>query len=71
MLKQSHLKLTGNDRFEGFVIDLIEELADMEGFNYTFEIREDKQNGAFDNATGKWTGMIGDIMEGVSAQFEK
>lgn len=66
MLKQSHLQLTGNDRFEGFVIDLIQELANMEGFNYTFEIREDKQNGARDNTTGKWSGMIGDIIEEVT-----
>lgn len=66
MLKESQTQLYGNERFEGFAIDLIAELAAMENFNYTFHIREDKQNGAKNIETGKWTGMIGDVMEGVS-----
>ncbi|XP_017769340.1 PREDICTED: glutamate receptor ionotropic, kainate 2-like [Nicrophorus vespilloides] len=63
MLKESQSSLTGNDRFEGFGIDLIHELSVMEGFNYTFIIREDKSNGAKHPVTGKWSGMIGDLMD--------
>lgn len=63
MLKESLTSLTGNDRFEGFGIDLIHELSLMEGFNYTFTIREDKANGVKDAKTGKWSGMIGDLIE--------
>lgn len=66
MLKDTPTPLHGNDRFEGFGIDLINELSIMEGFNYTFIIREDKSNGARDQLTGKWSGMIGDLMEYVS-----
>ncbi|RZB49893.1 ANF receptor and/or Lig chan-Glu bd domain containing protein, partial [Asbolus verrucosus] len=62
MLKESSNTLTGNDRFEGFGIDLIHELSLMEGFNYTFTIREDKANGK-KLANGSWSGMIGDVME--------
>lgn len=65
MLKDTPIPLYGNDRFEGFSIDLIHELALMEGFNYTFIIREDKANGKMNPETKKWSGMIGDIIEGV------
>nr|QUP79591.1 ionotropic receptor 5 [Monochamus saltuarius] len=64
MLKETHETLTGNDRFEGFGIDLIQKLSEMEGFNYTFILREDKQNGAKDpNPPHRWSGMIGDLLE--------
>uniref|UniRef100_A0A182HTL3 Ionotropic glutamate receptor C-terminal domain-containing protein n=1 Tax=Anopheles arabiensis TaxID=7173 RepID=A0A182HTL3_ANOAR len=41
MLKDSPIKLSGNERFEGFGIDLIHELSLMLGFNYTFILQED------------------------------
>ncbi|CAH2005351.1 unnamed protein product [Acanthoscelides obtectus] len=56
--------LYGNDQYEGFGIDLIKELSAMRGFNYTFIVREDKKNGEYDNKTGKWTGIIGDLIDG-------
>lgn len=65
MLKETYETLTGNDRFEGFGIDLIQKLSEMEGFNYTFILREDKQNGAKDPVTERWSGMIGDLLEYV------
>lgn len=36
MLKDSPVELVGNDRYEGFGIDIIEELAKMLGFKYNF-----------------------------------
>lgn len=66
MLKETSVQLFGNDRFEGFAIDLIHELSLMEGFNYTFLIRADKSNGKKNQTTGQWSGMIGDVMEGVN-----
>ncbi|CAG9860597.1 unnamed protein product [Phyllotreta striolata] len=56
--------LKGNGRFEGFAIDLIEEIANMEGFDYTLVVRSDHNHGNFDRKTGKWDGMIGDIIDG-------
>ena len=41
----------------------------MEGFNYTFIIRDDKSNGAKNPMTGKWSGMIGDLMDYVSKRY--
>lgn len=65
MLKESPTQLYGNERFEGYGIDLIAELAAMEGFNYTFIVREDGKNGEYNAATNEWEGMIGDIMKYV------
>nr|XP_018900134.1 PREDICTED: glutamate receptor ionotropic, kainate 3-like [Bemisia tabaci] len=64
MLKESSHKLEGNDRFEGYGIDLIHELSLMSGFNYTFRIQADKSSGNPDPRTGRWSGMIGEVLEG-------
>ncbi|CAH0720015.1 unnamed protein product, partial [Brenthis ino] len=65
MLKESSKKLEGNDRYEGFGIEIFEELAKMNEFNYTFEIQADGVYGSYDSKTGKWTGMMEKIMDGV------
>ena len=41
MLVESHEKLTGNARFEGFAIDLATELSLQLGFNFTFKLVDD------------------------------
>ncbi|CAG9562717.1 unnamed protein product [Danaus chrysippus] len=55
-IKDSDKRLEGNDRYEGFTIDLIEKLSEMLGFNYEFEIENDY--GTIDAVTHKWTGMV-------------
>ncbi|VVD05444.1 unnamed protein product [Leptidea sinapis] len=65
MLKESSKKLEGNDRYEGFGIEIIEELAKMNEFNYTFEIQEDGVYGSLDSKTQKWNGMMEKIIDGV------
>ncbi|XP_050679068.1 glutamate receptor ionotropic, kainate 3-like isoform X2 [Leptidea sinapis] len=64
MLKESSKKLEGNDRYEGFGIEIIEELAKMNEFNYTFEIQEDGVYGSLDSKTQKWNGMMEKIIDG-------
>ncbi|XP_045498949.1 glutamate receptor ionotropic, kainate 2-like [Colias croceus] len=64
MLKESSLKLESNDRYEGFGIEIIEELAKMNEFNYTFEIQEDGVYGSYEPKLKKWTGMMEKIMDG-------
>ncbi|XP_066583356.1 uncharacterized protein [Prorops nasuta] len=54
----------GNDRYEGFVIDIIYELSKMLGFNYTFQVQEDNVYGSIDPYTEEWDGMIQRIREG-------
>lgn len=65
MLKESSTKRTGNDRYEGFAIDIIQELSKILHFNYTFEEGE-KSYGNEDPKTGKWDGLIGQLMRFVS-----
>ncbi|XP_076751091.1 glutamate receptor ionotropic, kainate 2 isoform X2 [Xylocopa sonorina] len=62
MLKESADMMTGNERYEGFGIDIIQELSKMLGFNYTFEVQGDNVYGS--NVNGKWTGMLGKIIRG-------
>ncbi|XP_055849584.1 glutamate receptor ionotropic, kainate 2-like isoform X2 [Episyrphus balteatus] len=64
MLKQSTVKLSGNSRYEGFGVDLIKELAEKLGFNFTFNIHVDDNYGFYDTITNVSTGMVHEIMEG-------
>lgn len=65
MLKESSEQLEGNNRYEGFGIELIDELAKINEFNYTFEIQADGVYGSYDKNTGKWNGMMEKVMDGV------
>lgn len=65
------MKLEGNDRYEGFGIELIDELSKMNEFNYTFEIQADGVYGSYDPKTREWTGMMDKIMKGVIRCFDK
>lgn len=65
MLKESSEQLEGNNRYEGFGIELIDELAKLNEFNYTFEIQADGVYGSLDKNTGKWNGMMEKVMDGV------
>lgn len=69
MLKDSAQQLSGNDRFEGFGIDLIHELSLMLGFNYTFQLQEDGVYGSINNVTKEWTGMIRELIDEVKLKF--
>lgn len=64
MLKESANQLSGNDRFEGFGIDLIHELSLMLGFNYTFHLQEDGVYGSL-GANQQWNGMIRELLDKV------
>ncbi|XP_028050144.1 glutamate receptor ionotropic, kainate 2 isoform X2 [Monomorium pharaonis] len=62
MLKESTDVITGNERYEGFAIDIIQEMSMLLGFNYTFEVQTDNAYGSFNNVTKKWNGMLGKII---------
>lgn len=65
MRKPSSELLTGNNQFEGYVVDLIGEIARILGFNYTFRIVPDGRYGSMNRATHEWDGMIGELLEQV------
>lgn len=66
MLKDTTIELSGNDRYEGYAVDLIEALAPILGINYEIIIQTDGNAGVFDNTTQAWDGMIGKIISGVN-----
>lgn len=66
MRKDSISTLTGNDRYEGFGIELIDEISKMLGFNYTFTLEPNAVYGKLDKKTKQWNGMIKELLEEVS-----
>lgn len=59
-------QLQGNDRFEGYCKDIIDLLAEEMKFEYDLHLIEDGLYGQFDFSLGKWTGIIGELIHGVS-----
>eukprot|EP00918_Siedleckia_nematoides_P028902 GHVU01062138.1.p1 GENE.GHVU01062138.1~~GHVU01062138.1.p1 ORF type:complete len:282 (-),score=50.97 GHVU01062138.1:2317-3117(-) len=51
---------TGNDRFEGFIPDLLDLLADKNNWNMTIDLVKDNKYGQRQGA--KWSGMVGEII---------
>ena len=58
MLKDSAIERIGNEMYEGFAVDLIEELSKLMGFKYIFKLVKDGKYGIKDEK-GDWNGMIG------------
>jgi len=65
MFRKSDTALFGNDRFEGYCIDLLKELAVILGFTYEIRLVEDGKYGAQDDK-GQWNGMIKELIDHVS-----
>lgn len=67
MFRKSDRTLFGNDRFEGYCIDLLKELAHILGFSYEIRLVEDGKYGAQDDK-GQWNGMIKELIDHVSGK---
>ena len=63
MLKKTSEKFEGNDKYEGFAVDLAEQIATIVGFNYS--IVPTNGHGSVD-ANGQWNGMIKELLEEVN-----
>ncbi|CAG0923707.1 unnamed protein product [Notodromas monacha] len=63
MWKENKDDLVGNDKFEGFCIDLIHEISNILQFNYTFRLVKDGKYGSRDKETGEWNGMIRELLD--------
>jgi len=53
--------LTGNDRYEGYCVDLTEKLSQIVNFTYELRIVKDGKFGAKDS-NGNWDGMVGELV---------
>ena len=70
--KDPDVVLTGNDRFEGFCVDLIEQISDQVGFKYILELVPDDNYGALNLTSGKWNGLVkGNVRKKMSFQSIK
>lgn len=64
MQKRDYMQRLGNDRFEGFAVDLITEVAKMLDFNFEIYLVHDGKFGT-KKENGEWNGMIGELLAGV------
>lgn len=62
---------SGNSRFYGFCVDLLERVAKEVGFDYILDLVPDKKYGARDAETGEWNGMVFQLMQHVRKSFLK
>lgn len=60
--------MTGNDKFEGFCIDLLKTVADSLGFQYELYLVPDAKFGAADG-DGNWNGLVRELMDKVCKFF--
>ncbi|KAE8584283.1 hypothetical protein XENTR_v10020898 [Xenopus tropicalis] len=64
MKKKNHELLDGNDKYEGYCVDLASEIAKHVGIKYKLSIVEDGKYGARDPETKIWNGMVGELVYG-------
>lgn len=67
MMLKSPAGLTGNNRYEGFCIDLLKEIATMVGFEYRIELVPDGKYGVYDLESGEWNGIVRQLMDKVGS----
>lgn len=65
MKKKDAFNLTGNAKFEGFCIDLLQMIAEQLGFHYQLYLVPDGKFGAKNVKTGEWNGMVRELMDKV------
>ncbi|XP_026185696.1 glutamate receptor 1a isoform X2 [Mastacembelus armatus] len=64
MLKKNHEQLNGNDKYEGYIVELAAEIAKHVGYQYKLKIVSDGKYGARDPDTKMWNGMVGELVYG-------
>ncbi|XP_056117760.1 glutamate receptor 1a isoform X4 [Rhinichthys klamathensis goyatoka] len=64
MLKKNHEQFTGNDKYEGYCVELAAEIAKHVGYHYILKIVADGKYGARDAETMMWNGMVGELVYG-------
>ena len=64
-------QLKGNERYSGFIVDLLEKLSRLLKFQYYIKEVEDNQYGVYNESTNSYSGLIGEILLGVSLNMKK
>ena len=71
MEEEERAKAAFSTLYEGYVVDLIKALSKQVKFKYEMYIVADGNYGALNEQTGKWNGMIADLINHVSSVIEK
>lgn len=61
-LKENSEKMSGNDKFEGFIPDMMKEMTKILGIEFSINVVKDARYGLCNN--GNCTGMIGEVLRG-------
>ena len=69
MMKENAASLTGNDRFEGYLADILRLVASRLRFDYEICLSTYGNYGE-QNANGQWNGIIGEVVRGVSTALQ-
>ncbi|XP_058239453.1 glutamate receptor 3a isoform X2 [Hemibagrus wyckioides] len=64
MYKRNYMQLEGNDRYEGYCVDLASEIAKHVRIKYKLSVVADGKYGARDPETKTWNGMVGELVYG-------
>ncbi|XP_013112934.2 glutamate receptor ionotropic, kainate 2 [Stomoxys calcitrans] len=62
MLKEDAENRTGNDRYVGYAVDLITEIANVLKFDFLFVPVADNNYGKLNKETNQWDGIIGELI---------
>lgn len=57
----------GNERFEGYAVDLLYNLAEECKFDFHFEPVRDNKYGSYDAVSDEWDGIIRQLIDNVSS----
>ncbi|CAG5878834.1 unnamed protein product [Menidia menidia] len=64
MYKKNYMQMEGNDRYEGYCVDLAAEIAKHVGIRFKLSVVPDGKYGARDPETKTWNGMVGELVYG-------
>ena len=63
--KEALERMSFEEKYEGYVIDLVQALARALKFKYKFHIVGDGKYGGYNEETGEWNGMIRELQDQV------
>jgi hypothetical protein len=66
MYKFDHYSRRGNDRYEGFCVDMLAQISTTVGFEFTLYEVADQTYGKMADNGADWNGIVGELARGVS-----
>ncbi|KAL1139702.1 hypothetical protein AAG570_006680 [Ranatra chinensis] len=63
VMMRKEKNFTGNARFYGFCVEVLQLISEMAGFQYTIRLVPDGKYGVYDPETGEWNGIVRQLMD--------